>query len=206
MCEPIVVEHDVVEHGNRPRREEDGRSSGRQHSRCTGLRPAGGETGGELTVGDGDTNIRAGTECVDDHIVERGSQFLVAAEVARRPAGREAAPARALENDARCDGFHRARHQLERARLEREVGVDDRRDRAVGFGFPPAHAARHTVLARASADAARTTSRLPTRSRTTTGTASSAGSRRRTATTGQSGHQTQHVRVDCSSRMITNRG
>ena len=43
------------------------------------------------------------------------------------------------------------------------------------FGFAPAHPARHTVRARASADAARTRSRLPIRSRTTTGTAAQLG-------------------------------
>ena len=54
---------------------------------------------------------------------------------------------------------------------------------------------RVTPSARASREAARTRSRLPTRSRTTTGTSRSASSRRRAAITGQSGHQTQPVRL-----------
>ena len=85
---------------------------------------------------------------------------VVAAEVARRAARRELAPARPFEHDARRERFDRARDDLERARFVGFVGVDAHRFGTARFGFPPAHPARHTLGTR-SAEAARTRSRLP---------------------------------------------
>ena len=161
----------VLEHRDRPRREERGRRAGLDHPRRRRLRARRAARPAVNSPSAIPMRTSASPSSASTMTAwSRSASSEVAAEVARRTTRGEAAAAGAIEHDTRGDGLDRTRDELERAGFEREVGVDHLDVRAPGFGFAAAHAARDTVLARASADAARTRSRLPTRSRTTTGT------------------------------------
>ena len=117
----------VVEHRHRPRRDVLRRPARGNHHRTPCREP-----GDEHPVGDTDAHVVAvGTEHGDNSFTDLRRERVVAPEVARRTPGGELTTAGPFEHDARSEFLDRARHDFERARLVRLVGVDAHR-----FGAP----------------------------------------------------------------------
>src|SRR5207244_1806497 len=104
-------------------------------------------------VGDPDVYVgTVGTERLGDRVADLPGERFVAAEVTGGTVGRKVAASGPIEHDTRCERLDGARHDLERTRFVRFVGIDTHHTRAPGFRFPPSHSPRDTVGARLRRD------------------------------------------------------
>ena len=127
------------EYSHRPRREEYGRLTAWHDERIGRAR---GEPGSEITVSDPDARVHH--TCLAHHLEYPARERIVTTEVARGTARGERTTSGPVEHELWYELFDHAHHHLERARVRRVVGVDDRELRAPRLGLTPSEPSRHS--------------------------------------------------------------